>query len=285
MDGVEDLFSRISEEEAENLVDHFSRAWRSEELVPQPEGYILIPVDRIATPEDPVREDLGDLKSLKRSLERRGLLQPIVVRPLDDEWRSFEPIIGLRRYRACEELEREEIPAYVREVEDEEIPEIALEENRFRKQLTPVELLEVMGELRERGYTYGEIGKMADKDRRTVSAYLKIPELSEEIREAFFEGEITLRHVKTLLRLEGETRERLFERIMEEGLSATDAESVAKKITGKVETPSFFNRNIFEKMLGKGVDYRKTNYGTTLTIKTENERELEETLKQLFKSN
>lgn len=98
-DKLKKVFSRISRDEAEALFEHLSTAWRAEELVPQPEGYILLPIERIAEPEDPIRKDSGDLEALGKSIDREEVLQPICVRPLD-EWREFEILIGLRRYRA-----------------------------------------------------------------------------------------------------------------------------------------------------------------------------------------
>ena len=135
----------ISPEEAKTLLEHLETSWKSEELIPQPEGYILVPTKRIEEPEHPIRKNPGDLKALAKSIQREGNLQPICLRPLDSKWRKFTPIIGRRRFRACSEiLGMSEVPAFIRDVDEKEVPSIALEENVFRKNLEPAELLNAM---------------------------------------------------------------------------------------------------------------------------------------------
>lgn len=137
-DKLKDVFSRISKEEIETLYEHFSRAWKSEELIPQPQGYILIPMERLKPPEDPVREELGKMGELSESIKREDVLQPICVRPLDDEWKRFEPVIGLRRYYACKQSGKESIPAYIREVDRKDAPRIALNRTCLGRTWSPL---------------------------------------------------------------------------------------------------------------------------------------------------
>lgn len=278
IDKLKRAFSRISGEEAKALFEHLSTAWRAEELIPQPEGYILLPMERIVEPEDPIRKDLGDLESLGRSINREEVLQPICVRPLDDEWREFEPVIGLRRYQACKEVGKESIPAYVREVDREEAPRIALEENRFRKDLEPPELLGAMMELRDQGWTQARIAETADMKQPQVSAYLRIPELPEAMKNAFFRKEISIGHVQVLLGLGGKARKELFERILKEGLSGKGSRSVAKLIKGEIEVPAIFDGKEFEALLGRNIDFRSSSWGITFTAKADDKGGLVEIL-------
>ncbi len=274
----------ISQEEAESLLEHLKTSWRSEELVPQPEGYILVPTKRIVEPEHPIRENPGNLKPIAKSIEREGNLQPICLRPLDEEWRKFTPIIGRRRFRACTEiLGMKEIPAYIREVEEEEVPSIALEENIFRKNLEPSELLNAMLELRELGYAQKGIAEVVNMSQPEVSTYLRVPELPDDIRDAFFSGNISLEHIKVLLKMKGKSREKLFGRMMEENLSVNDSKAIAKLMTGEFEVPEFFDGEEFESRLGRSVDYKSTSRSARLSVKAENEEKLGEILMEILK--
>ncbi len=98
----------------------------------------VLPLKSIIPPRRPLRLDVGDLSSLAESVRRRGLLEPIIVRPLPSK-SKFEIVAGHRRYLACKMNHLSEIRAIVLELSDKEAFGISLEENLQRKTLDPIE--------------------------------------------------------------------------------------------------------------------------------------------------
>jgi ParB family chromosome partitioning protein len=137
-------------------------------------------------PEQP-RKDLGDLEELVDSVRRKGVLEPILVRPNPD----FEPggaryriISGERRFRAAELAELVEVPVIEMEIDDEEALEIALIENLQRKDLTPFEEAEAFQALGERfAYTHEQIAGAMGKSRTVITESLSLLTVPEPIRE------------------------------------------------------------------------------------------------------
>lgn len=148
----------------------------------------------------------------------------------------------------------------------------------FRKDLEPPELLRAMISLRDQGYSLEQIAKEAGMGKPKVSVYMRIPEPPEEIRDAFFKGTITFEHVKALSWLEADDMHKLFDRIREEGLSSKGSQAVAKLMKGKLEIPNFFRRGEFRKLLGRGIEFRNTNRGMTMTLKACDGEEMREIL-------
>jgi ParB family chromosome partitioning protein len=137
-------------------------------------------------PEQP-RKDLGNLDELVDSVRRKGVLEPILVRPNPD----FEPggaryriISGERRFRAAEAAELVEVPVIEMEVNDEEALEIALIENLQRKDLTPFEEAEAFQALGERfAYTHEQIADALGRSRTVITESLSLLVVPEPIRE------------------------------------------------------------------------------------------------------
>jgi ParB family chromosome partitioning protein len=268
-------FFKISPKEAGAILEHMRSAWRHEELVPQPEGYILIPLERIKPPKNAIREELGNLRELKDSIKREGLLQPICVRPLDKEWRHFEPIMGIRRYFACRELGLERVPCVIRSTANEEtIAILALEENNFRKDLTGMELCRAIQSLRARGHSLKSIAERAKLSRGDVSAYARIPTLPRAVRDAFFRGELSIGHVRLLLPLPERRMIELLERIRKEHLSVGGLKLLLALERGEAQVPEFLSGSEMKKLLGSKVSFSKRRGEVSLGVKGADEEEL-----------
>jgi ParB family chromosome partitioning protein len=143
----------------------------------------MIPIDRLeVNPEQP-RQVVGDLSDLTASILEKGVLEPILVRHIQ-ETNQFMIISGERRYRASLAAGLREIPCIEKDVDDAEVAEIALIENLQRKDLTAFEEAEGLQSLIDRfGYTHEQIAKKIGKARSSVTETLSLNTLPEEIKE------------------------------------------------------------------------------------------------------
>jgi len=134
-----------------------------------------------ANPEQP-RSVLGDLSDLKASIEAKGVLEPILVRPR--EGGRFTIISGERRFRAAMEAGLADIPCIVFDVSDAEVLEIALIENLQRKDLSPLEEADGYLTLQEKhGYTHEQIARAVGKSRVTVTETLSLARLPLRVKD------------------------------------------------------------------------------------------------------
>jgi ParB family chromosome partitioning protein len=154
----------------------------------------LIPIGEIEpNPEQP-RRNVGDLRDLKASIEAKGILEPILVRPLDSG--KFQIISGERRFRAAMEAGLEEIPCVELRVSDEEALEVALIENLQRKDLTAFEEAEGYEALsRKYGYTHERVSRAVGKSRVSVTEAFTILAIPEELREQCRRADIESKRV------------------------------------------------------------------------------------------
>ena len=139
------------------------------------------------------------LERLAESLRERGVLQPVLVRPLADE--RFELIAGERRWRAAQLAELAEIPAYVRaDTDDATALELALIENAAREDLTPVEEARTLGVLiHDLGVTQAALAKRIGRSRPDVANTLRLLDLPDEILDLLADGRLSKGHGKVLL--------------------------------------------------------------------------------------
>jgi ParB family transcriptional regulator, chromosome partitioning protein len=154
----------------------------------------LIPIDEIETNPDQPRRSVGDLSELVLSIESKGVLAPLLVRPLPDG--RFRIIAGERRFRAALEAGLAEVPCIELDVPDNEVMEIALIENLHRRDLHPFE--EAMGysALAERhGYTQQQIASALGKSRVSITEALSLLEIPEDLREECRRADIDARSV------------------------------------------------------------------------------------------
>lgn len=185
---------------------------KSEEAAPEvaaEEQVRNIAVDAIVvSPFQPrVHIDDAALAELAASLAENGLLQPIVVRPVDD---TFELVTGERRWRASQRLGWETIPAIVRELTDEEAASLAMIENLQREDLSAVEEANGYRKLLEQfNWTQGELARRMGKSQSTIANKLRLLKLPDSVQERIMRHSLTERHARALLRLpDAETQER-----------------------------------------------------------------------------
>ncbi len=167
--------------------------------------------------------DADGLVTLAESLKDRGAIQPIVVRPAEG---GYELIAGERRLRAARLAGLTQIPAIVRIVPDDQLLELALIENIQRTDLNPVERARAYKNLEEsRQLTHEEIAARTGEDRATISNYIRLLGLNEEVLDLLSAGEISTGHAKAILGAkDGHAQADLARRIISENWSVRRAE-------------------------------------------------------------
>lgn len=154
-----------------------------------------LPITEIEPNPDQPRHNVGDLRELKASIENKGILEPILVRPQENG--KYRIISGERRYRAAIEAGLLEVPCIELDVPENEVVEIALIENLHRKDLTPFEEAEGYQALIEKyGYTHQRVAETVAKSRVTVTESLALlaipPDLRDKCRRADIESKSVL---------------------------------------------------------------------------------------------
>jgi ParB family chromosome partitioning protein len=209
---------------------------RQEKSASPPENGVRgIPIGQIRpNPFQPRKEFRPDeLTDLESSLRTNGLLQPISVRPAPSG-EGFELIAGERRLRAAQRVGWTEIPALVRNVDDQNLLSLALVENLQRADLNPIEEAEGYHRLlTEFNLTQQSVADAVGKDRSTVANFLRLLELPASVRRLVWEGAISLGHARALLSLADEaSMAAMAKRTVAEGLSVRDVERLAREQKG-----------------------------------------------------
>ncbi len=201
-----------------------------------------LPVDLIApNPRQPRRTfDQDALQALARSVRERGILQPVLVRPVRGG--TYELVAGERRWRAAQLAGLDAVPALVRRRDDAEALEAALVENMAREDLNPVEAARAVAALvEELGLTREEVGRRVGRSRVAVSNLLRLLDLPDDALRRLERGELTEGHGRALLlAAEHGDRVRLAREAVEGGWSVRVLEDRARDAneTGAAERPA-----------------------------------------------
>ena len=194
------------------------------------ESILEVAVESVeANPYQPrVSMDHESISELAESIRSEGLLQPIVVRKVEDK---YQIIAGERRYRACMELKLKTIPARVIEASDSSSAVMSMIENLQREGLNPIE--EAMGYaslIRDFDLTQEAVAERVGKGRATVANALRLLQLDHEIQGYLRRNFLTVGHAKVLLQIEDANQRVLVSRqILEEGMSVRELEKVVRR--------------------------------------------------------
>jgi ParB family chromosome partitioning protein len=141
----------------------------------------LLPIDQIDPNPDQPRQAMGDLSELMASIAEKGIIEPLVVRARAGR---YQIIAGERRYQAAVQIGLRELPVVVRDVDDEEVIELALVENIQRKDLTPFEEAEAFHTLAKRNaFTHEDLAKRLGKSRTAVTESLALHKMPDEVKQ------------------------------------------------------------------------------------------------------
>ncbi|MDP9423044.1 MAG: ParB/RepB/Spo0J family partition protein [Pseudomonadota bacterium] len=190
-------------------------------------GVRTIEIARIRPNPSQPRQIFEDaaLGELAASIAERGVLQPIIVRAVDD---GYELVAGERRWRAAQKAQLHEIPAIIREYDDESSAEVALIENIQRENLNAIEEAEAYRQLINRyGHSQEIVGKLVGKSRSHVANLLRLLELPEPVRLMLLRGDISMGHARAIAT--APDPENLARQIVDGDLSVRQAEHLAKK--------------------------------------------------------
>jgi len=170
-----------------------------------------------------------ELQELTQSIKENGLLQPLLLRPAPKAHGRYELVVGERRLRAVQKLGWKEVPALVREVDDDELLVLALVENLQREALNPMEEAEGYQMLMDNhGLSHAQIGRSVGKARSTVANMVRLLQLPGSVRKHVETGSLTSGHARALLALSDPTRMvELARRAVKEDWSVRDMEQHA----------------------------------------------------------
>lgn len=175
--------------------------------------------------------DQDALDELAASIEKNGVLQPIIVRPIDGTGR-YQIIAGERRWRASGQAGLKDIPAVVESFSDKDALEIALVENIQRQSLTPVEEAEGYSRLQQEfSYTQEQLASDLGKSRSHITNMLRLLQLPTKVKDYLSAGQLTMGHARALVGNENAVE--LADKIIAKGLNVRQAEQFAKGYRSK----------------------------------------------------
>jgi len=195
-----------------------------------PQSTDEIHVDLIErNPFQPRKEFAADgLRELSESIQKQGVLQPLIVRPFEDR---YQLIAGERRLLAAKQAGRETIPCRVIEADDQTVCEIAIDENLKRRDLSVLEKAEAFQDYITRfNCPLEELANRLSIDRSTVSNMIRLLGLSEEAKIALREEKISAGHARAILSLDEPGQKAMCQQIQKESLSVRATEKVVKTI-------------------------------------------------------
>ena len=182
--------------------------------------------------------DEQELENLAESIRENGVLQPILVRPINALAKKYEIIAGERRWRASQLSKLHEVPVIIRDFSDETALEVALVENLQRTDLNLLE--EAKGYkmlMKTFSYTQDKLSQHLGKSRSHIANILRLLELPSQIKKLMVLGEITYGHARALLTLDDESSVNLANEVSLKGLSVRATENIVKRM----KSPSSFN--------------------------------------------
>ena len=203
------------------------------------------------------------LNELKESIEKNGLLQPIIVKKAV---KGYYIIAGERRYRAFELLDRKEIPAIIKEMTDEEMMVFAVLENLQREDLSALEESESYKNLMDKmSLTQEELAKKLGKSRPYIANSLRLLKLPTEIKNKLEQGVISTAHARTLLSLKTKkAMEEVCVLVVERKMSVRELEEYVAKLLKPREVKKTKAKDIF---IEEQENILKKCLGTSVTIK------------------
>lgn len=190
---------------------------------------LTVPVDQIhPNPDQPRRRfEPAALDDLAASIREKGIIQPLIVRPLPDATDQYQIVAGERRWRAAQMAQLHEIPVLVRDFDDTEVLEIAIIENIQRSDLNPVDEAAGYRQLMDRfGHTQDQLATALGKSRSHIANQMRLLNLPDSVLDWLASGKLSAGHARTLVG--HDDAQRLAQHIIDKGLSVREAEKLAK---------------------------------------------------------
>ena len=244
-------------------------------------------------PLQPRREfDEEALSELADSIAQLGVIQPITLKRREDG--KYTIISGERRWRASQRAGLESLPAYIREVDDENLHAMALVENIQRQDLNAIEIALGMQRLiDECGLTQEAMAEKVGKKRSTVSNYMRLLNLPSEVQLALKEGIISMGHAKAIAGIAPEEQLKALKKCIKKALSVRQMEILARKLNeapakstanDDEEYPESYSQLVdeFERVFAENISIKRTKSGSCrITIECASEKDIERLIKRL----
>jgi ParB family chromosome partitioning protein len=213
------------------------------------------------------RMDEGALAELADSIRAQGIMQPILVRPVDAAKGRYEIIAGERRFRAAQLAGLTEVPVLVKDVADEHAAAMALIENIQREDLNPLEEAQgVKRLLDEFGLTHEQASQAIGRSRSATSNLLRLLNLASAVQTMLLAGDIDMGHARALLAVDTATQIQLANQIIAKRLSVRDAEQLVAR-TDKVASTKTSRPKIVSRDVARLEEALSDQLGTKVTLK------------------
>ena len=259
----------------------------------EPEAVLSIS-EIVRNPNQPRKTfDEDRLAELADSIRQNGVLQPILVRR---KGQKYEIVAGERRYQASKLAGLKEIPAVVREIDDDKVFQLALIENLQRSDLSPIEEAKGYKQLlTSRSLTQEELAKILSKSRSAIANTLRLMDLPVEVQHMMNQGLLTAGHARAILAVPSEEgRIKLAKKVVTESLTVRQTENLAPLFSvehtetrTRVAAPQSFKRAARElrKMLDTNVKVKQVRGKNKIEIEFKDEDELARILAQIQPDN
>ncbi|MCC5803500.1 ParB/RepB/Spo0J family partition protein [Rossellomorea vietnamensis] len=205
------------------------------------------------------------IEELKESILEHGILQPIIVRK---SIKGYEIVVGERRYRAATAAKLETVPVVVRELNDQQMMELAVLENLQREDLTPIEEGAAYQMLMDKlNLTQEELAKRLGKSRPHIANHIRLLSLPAPVQELISEGKLSMGHGRALLGLKDKKKlSMIVNRILKESLNVRQLEKIIQEANDNVprETKKKERKDVF---IQEQESLLRERFGTTVTIK------------------
>jgi ParB family chromosome partitioning protein len=203
------------------------------QVAPIADGNVVpLPIAQVKPNPNQPRRDFDEqaMLELAQSVERDGIIQPIIVRRIATQ--EYQIIAGERRWRAATLAKLTNVPVIVREADDQKVLELAIVENIQREDLNPIELAIAFERMAsELGLSHEEIGQKTGKDRTTVTNAIRLLQLPPSVQKLISSNELKPGHARALLKIPTEkAQEEIAQRCVEEGWSVRQIEEYTKPV-------------------------------------------------------
>lgn len=177
------------------------------------------------------------IQELSESIKQQGLLQPLLVRKLDND--RYEIIAGERRWRACQLAGLSSVPVVLHDVDDETAMAMALVENLQREDLNPIDQARAMARLsQEFDLSHQQIADLLSKSRTAVSNFLRLLSLSDEVMRLLEHGDLDMGHARALLTLDDGLQVQVAKIVVAKNLSVRETEKLVNRVKTNKTLPA-----------------------------------------------
>ena len=268
---------------------------RTPEMSDVPNGVMSIPIESIEPNPDHPRKKFfkDDLDDLARSIVEKGIIQPLIVRNIDDKNDNYQIVAGERRWRAAQIARIHSVPVIVREFSDLEVLEVAIIENIQRSDLNPIDEARGYQQLMSRfSHTQEKLSQALGKSRSHIANLLRLLTLPEDVQGMLADNVISIGHARALITRDDASL--LAREVVRKGLSVREVERLAKlefknKINKRVRKPKDADTRTMEADLKAATGLKfdiqhddKTGMGF-LNIKYNNLDQLDDVVSKLMK--